>query len=89
MEWRNGNKEAVLTPRGGDDGGEGGMWEQTVETRLAELRADIQSLRSDMHGEFRSFRDRQERDFRLMFGTLIAVSIGLAGLMARGFGWIG
>lgn len=29
-----------------------------------------------------------ERDFRILFGALIAVTLGLAGLMARGFGWL-
>ncbi len=70
-------------------GGGGDMWQQSVETRLSELRGDIQGLRTEMSGEFRSIRDRQDRDFRLLFGAVIATALGIAGLMARGFGWIG
>jgi hypothetical protein len=29
----------------------------------------------------------QERDFRVLFGAIIFVSLSLAGLMAKGFGW--
>jgi hypothetical protein len=72
----------------GGSGGDDGMWQQSVETRLSELRADVQGMRNEMSGEFRSVRDRQERDFRLLFGALIVASLGLAGILATGFGWI-
>lgn len=72
------------------------MWRQSVETRLSDLRGDIGDLRaemlafrSEMSAEFRNVRERQERDFRLMFGALITLGVGLAGLMAHGFKWIG
>lgn len=69
-------------------GGDDGMWQQTVETRLSELRGDIQGLRTEVAGEFRAVRDRQERDFRLLFGVVVTVALGLAGLLAHGFKWI-
>lgn len=34
------------------------------------------------------FRARHERDFRILFGALISVALGLSALMAEGFGWI-
>lgn len=43
---------------------------------MAEMRREIQALRADM-----------QRDFRLMFGALIAATLGLAALMAKGFHW--
>ena len=64
------------------------MWQQTVETRLSELRGDVQGLRTEMSGEFRAVRDRQERDFCLLFGIVVTVALGLAGLLAHGFKWI-
>lgn len=78
---------------GGGDGGD--MWQQSVETRLSELRRDVAELRSDVsrgfddtRKRFDGIRDKQERDFRLIFGALIALALGLAGLMAKGFQWI-
>lgn len=32
--------------------------------------------------------DHHDRDFRVLFGALIAVALGLAGLMAKGFHWL-
>jgi hypothetical protein len=48
-----------------------------------EVRQDIKEVRHDI----KDVRTHQERDFRLLFGTLITVTLGLAGLMAKGFGW--
>lgn len=79
-------------PSGSDEsggtGGDDGMWQQSVETRLSELRGDVQGMRTEMSNEFRSVRDRQERDFPLVFGALITAALGLAALLAAGFGWI-
>lgn len=85
------------------DGGDGGdMWQQSVETRLSELRQDVAQLRSDVNSgfgdirqrfnrvddKFGEVREKQERDFRLLFAALITVALGLAALMAKGFQWI-
>jgi hypothetical protein len=51
---------------------------------LKEIRDDIRDLRS----ELKSVRDRQDADLRLVFGALVAVALGLAGLMAKGFHWV-
>jgi hypothetical protein len=32
-------------------------------------------------------RHRQDADVRLIFGALIALALGLAGMMAKGFHW--
>jgi hypothetical protein len=44
---------------------------------VAELKADVRELRRDMR-----------TDFRLLFAALIAVALGLASLMSKGFGWL-
>jgi hypothetical protein len=36
----------------------------------------------------RSLRDRVERDFRITWAGIMALGLGLAGLMAKGFGWL-
>jgi len=86
----------------GGDGDGGDMWQQSVETRLSELRQDIVALRSETSNGFNDMRksfdrvdekfdrvnDKQERDFRILFGAIIFVALGLAGLLARSFAWI-
>ncbi|EHZ1491715.1 hypothetical protein K5J06_003434 [Salmonella enterica] len=59
-----------------------------MEARVAKLESDVthidstlQEMKSDMRRDLRS-------DFRILFGALITVAIGLAGIMARGFHWI-
>lgn len=37
--------------------------------------------------EFRAVRSEMRADFRLLFGAIITVALGLAGLMGKGFGW--
>lgn len=54
---------------------------------MAGLRQEVHDLRSDTNRRFDLMRDAMERDFRLMFGALIAATLGLAALMAKGFHW--
>ena len=44
---------------------------------LREIKADMREMRRDM-----------VVDFRILFGAIIAVAVGLTGIMAKGFGWI-
>lgn len=71
--------------------------EQTRET-LVGIRADLAGIRSDLKAELGSVktevrtgleaaRDRHDRDFRITFGAIIAVALGLATLIAKGFKW--
>ncbi|MBN5149974.1 hypothetical protein JAK23_10825 [Stenotrophomonas maltophilia] len=66
-----------------------------VQRDVAEIRADLKKMADqlnafgkDVNGEFRAIRAEAKTDFRLLFGALITVALGLAGLMAKGFGWI-
>lgn len=68
---------------GGDDGG--------MEARVAKLEVAIEYVQRDiaeMKVDVRGLRDDMRSDFRILFGAVIAVAIGLAGLMAKGFGWL-
>jgi hypothetical protein len=70
---------------GGDGGGH-------VEARIARLEAHVGEIRRDVReikDDLKEIRSDARVDFRRLFGALIAVAIGLAGLMARGFGWLG
>lgn len=80
------NREPRSTLKSGDGGGTyDGMdgWQASVEARLGELKTELHGLRNEARG-----------DFRLIFGAIIAASLGLgglilglAGLMAKGFHW--
>jgi len=48
-----------------------------IQRDIAELKVDARELRQDL-----------KTDFRILFGAIIAVALGLAGLMAKGFGWL-
>lgn len=55
-----------------------------IREDIAEIRVDLREIRSDM----RDMRGDMRTDFRVLFGALIALGVGLAGLMAHGFKWI-
>ena len=61
-------------------------------TPVAKLEAHIEHIQSDLteiKSDVREIKCDARTDFRLLFGAIIFVALGLAGLMARGFHWIG
>jgi hypothetical protein len=72
---------------GGDDGG--------MEARIAKLEAaqefiqrDVKELKDDVRAVRTDITAIRTTDFRLLFGAIIAVALGLAGMMAKGFHWL-
>lgn len=73
------------------DGGENGGMESRVarletaveyiQRDIAEIKGHLNALRNDVSGV-------RTTDFRITFGAIITVALGLAGLVAKGFGWI-
>ena len=63
----------------------------SLESRVARLEATcefiLQELRQ-IQEDFRDIRRTAQIDFRILFGALIFATLGLSGLMAKGFGWI-
>ncbi|ECL8551445.1 hypothetical protein ACDX64_005156 [Salmonella enterica] len=62
-----------------------------MEARVAKLESDVTHIDStlqEMKSDMREMRWDLRSDFRILFGALITVAIGLAGIMARGFHWI-
>lgn len=69
-----------------------------LKTDVGVLKADVAVLKTDVavlkksvehiEREIPELRKVQERDFRVLFGSLIVATLGLAGLMAKGFGWL-
>lgn len=80
------HNETVYT--GGTSGGGGGS---KMEARVAKLESDVAHIDStlqEMKDDMREMRRDLRSDFRILFGALITVAIGLAGIMARGFHWL-
>ncbi len=72
--------------RGGGDGTFNDM-----EAQVAKLSADMENIKiavTDIKIDIRELRRDAKMDFRLLFGALIFVALGLAGLMAKGFHWL-
>jgi hypothetical protein len=69
----------------------GGPHDPGMEVRVAKLESDVGHIQRDI-GEIktdvREIRKALETDFRLLFGALIVVALGLAGVMAKGFHWL-
>lgn len=55
-----------------------------LEASVAHIERDIAEIRSDI----KELRKADEVNFRLLFAALIAATLGLAGLMAKGFLWL-
>ncbi len=75
----------------GGDGPHDGDMESRVtklETAFTYVERDIKELRDDVRGLRDDVKSIRTTDFRILFGAIIAVALGLAGLMAKGFHWL-
>lgn len=71
-------------------GGGGDDTFDPMEPRVAKLEADIEHVKTtltDIKQDVREMRADAKSDFRILFGAVITVAIGLAGLMGKGFHW--
>jgi hypothetical protein len=71
----------------GGDGTSGGM-----EPRVAKLESDVGNIKEairDIKTDIRDLRAKIDSQFLIVSGMIIATALGLAGLMAKGFHWIG
>lgn len=66
----------------------------TLEARVAKLEATVEHVQrdaADIKVELRDMRKDivgiRTTDFRLLFGAIITVALGLAAVMAKGFHW--
>lgn len=77
-------KRALKSDGGGPHNGD-------MEARVAKLEASMEYVQRDI-GEIktdvRQIKEHARTDFRQLFGALIVVALGLAGLMAKGFHWL-
>jgi hypothetical protein len=71
--------------------GGSGPHDPGMEARIAKLEADVGHVQrdiGDIKTDIREIRNLLITDFRLLFGALIAATLGLAGVMAKGFHWL-
>jgi hypothetical protein len=59
-----------------------------MNTGFSELRGEMNARFSESRAEMGDQGKRHDRDFKILFGALITLALGLSGLMAKGFGWI-
>lgn len=62
-----------------------------MEARVAKLEASVGHIEKDISEiktDLRDIRRDVREDFRIVWGGLIVLGLGLAGLMARGFHWL-
>ncbi|AND15101.1 TPA: hypothetical protein OL861_001376 [Proteus mirabilis] len=62
-----------------------------MELRVAKLESDVEYIKrdiSEIKDDIKDIKKDAKSDFRMLFGAIIAVALGLAGLMAKGFGWL-
>ena len=61
-----------------------------LDARVAKVEATIEHIQSDtseIKDDIRDLRRNAANDFRILFGAIIGVALGLAGLIAKGFHW--
>ena len=78
---QHGRKTGEGPPSGG-----GGM-----EPRIAKLESDVGHIQDDVREikiDIRGMRNDAKEDFRILFGAIIVVALGLASLMGKAFGWL-
>jgi hypothetical protein len=73
-------------PGGGQPPYDGGM-----EARVAvleQIARNTEKVLDRMDARLLRIEDEQKADFRILFGALVTVALGLASLIAHGFHWL-
>lgn len=58
-----------------------------IQRDIADVKTDLRAFKTDAKSDFKDARDLEWRNFLRLASLIIAVALGLAGLMAKGFKW--
>lgn len=62
-----------------------------MEARIARLESDVEYIKrdiADIKSDVREIKTDARTDFRITWGGIIALGLGLGGMLAKGFGWL-
>lgn len=59
-----------------------------LEVTVEHLVSEFREFRAEVREEMRSFRAEMRREFQKVYAAMFTLTVGLAGVMAHGFGWI-
>lgn len=59
-----------------------------LESDVRHIQSDVTEIKSDVKELRKEINSIRVTDFRIFYGSLIGVALGLAGLMAHGFHWL-
>lgn len=62
----------------------GVLYSAKLEAGVGHIQTDV----SDIKADIRQMKDNARSDFRVTWGGMIIGFLGVAGLLARGFGWL-
>lgn len=63
-------------------------YDLVMEARVSRLEVVVEFMQRDIAELKADMRAIRTTDFRLIFGAIITVALGLAALMVKGFGWL-
>jgi hypothetical protein len=78
----------IQGPQGPGDGGDMEARVAKLEAHAEHLQSDITDIKNHIEGLRTDISGIRTTDFRLIFGAIITVALGLAWLMAKGFHWL-
>jgi len=73
------------------DTGGGGSNNGGMEARVAKLESAVEYIQRDIgeiKTDLKSLREKVDSHLLILAGMIIATALGLAGIMAKGFGWL-
>jgi hypothetical protein len=59
-----------------------------LETSADYIQRDIEALKRGVEALKKDVHAIRTTDFQLIFGAIIALAVGLSGVMAKGFQWL-
>lgn len=63
-------------------------WQTSVENRLQSIDGRVLAVDDKLDRRFDRLDDKIDSHFHIVWGAMIFGFIGVAGLLARGFGWL-